>query len=299
MASLGIRNQTDFLRGSSDLTVHRFFDGNIGLRPNNFVPNASLTEEGDDGFPLAWDLEWALEKIVAWHVNVSRPGAARKRSVTRQTTSAVPPEEGAWTMEEPWLAGVKGAPTSDYVPPAPTLEAVPNGNRGFEGGPYGWAWGLSGRFGSTPPTAVRYFTLLNGEVPLFPVPDAVSARGVRTWDIYMTRKGSGPASLRLQRRIPVKDIRTEERKINGPWRNRGRPPRRNESGVGTPPSVQRGRDYHLVPSGFDMPVGIWRAGIQYEANGGTSLLSFWGQPIRVVGDRVRVDTRSGEYVSRV
>jgi hypothetical protein len=291
MAARRIDSQTAFLLGSSDLALHRRADGAIETLPDNLLANASMSELDGSGTPLGFDLEWALERVVSYHVNASRPGTAAKpprlKEVVRQTTAAVPLEEGSWTMEEPHVAGMKARHTSGIIPPAPTLEAVGNGSRGFRGGTYGWAWGVSTRFGPTTTTAVRPFTLLDGEIPAFPVPDMVRMPGVITWDLYMTRRNGGAATLALQRRVPVSQIRSETHRLPGPWRNRGRPPAANRSGVGIP-GRPGDRAARLVDSGHNMPAGKWQHAVQLELDGGTSMLSPWGPAEKVVPSTVRV-----------
>ena len=312
MAVTRLSTQRQFLEGGSDLTLHRNSAGVIELLPANLIDNAGLSEIGSDGEPVGFDLSWNVERIVAYHNNVSRPGYVEilkpdgtpyspKRftdppklsHAVRQTVSGVPVEESSWTMEEPWVAGIKGVPTSDIIPPAPTLETAPSGNKGFRGGPYGWAWLLFSAFGPTTATGVRFFTLANGEVPKFPVPDAVRQPGVTHWGILMTRLGGGASTLAIQRKVPAAEIREELYKVSGPWRSRGRPPSSNRSGVGAPPEP-KANDSKLVDSGFNMPSGTLRVAYQIENGGGVSLLSRWGKAEKVKPDRERVKVRGPE-----
>lgn len=285
MAINELRTQKQFLQGSSDLSIHRRSNGTLELLPDNLIENANLIEIGDDLEPVAFNLAWNIQRVIGYHVNVSRPGSPKRASLARQTTALIPPSEGAYTMSEPWVAGIRGAPTSEIKPPTPEFEAVLNANKGWEGGTYGWAEGWSGPFGPTTTSGVRFYTLANGEIPKFPYRGAPP--GATHWDIYSTRKNGSAATLVRIRSIPIDQIRSEEVPVKGPWVARGRPPAHNRSGVGSPPKPKN-KDCKQVPSGFNLPAGKWKAAVQVEIGGGLSLLSPWGKAEKADPSRHRV-----------
>lgn len=287
MAGVFLDTWEEVLRGSTTPDYWMSGKGVGQLTPNNLFENQYAVEQGEDGEPALWNLAWNIQKVIGYHIGISRPGSPRHSSVTRQTTVSIPPSEGSWTMEEPWVAGIKGSPTSRIKPPAPELETTPSGNKGFEGGTYPWAWSVSGEFGETTLTGVTFFTLTSGEFPKFPVPDSFPEGTIR-WNIYMGRKGGGASTLLKQRSIPVERINREEYPVHGPRRNRGRPPATNQSGVGIPPAPARGRQFKEVPSDYNTKAGSWRRMDVLKTDRGTSLASNLSKPIYIAPSKKRV-----------
>ena len=280
-----------FLEASTDLDLWMDGRGVTQLLPDNMFPNQYGLEISDDGAPVSWDLDWGEDEVVGNHVNMSRPGVApnlRSRSATRQTSAFVPLSEAGWSAQEAWVAGIVGDPDPGTgKPPAPDLEAVPNGNKGFEAGTWGWAWGVSDAFGPCTVTGVRFFAMKNGERPVVTIPEGFSP-GSRTFDVYMTEKDGGENTLALVRQIPIEMLRGSTVPINGPWRNRGRPPRVNRTGIQHVPRMSKGRDYELVPSHWHTMAGTWQPAHQIKNPRGTSLLGPWGRGIWVEPTKVRV-----------
>lgn len=287
MSLRSLTTQEEFVRGSVDLNLHRRADGTIENTPDNLFPNQYGIEPGTDGEPAEWDLSWGIEKVIAYHVRVSRPGSPRRASMTQQTTSPFPASEGSWTGQQPWVPGARPAATEgiNAKPRAPEAEAVPFATRGYEAGTYAYAWGVSSEFGPTTPTGPRTFTLLTGEYPIVPIPESFPA-GTKTWDIYMTRKNG--SQMFLQRRIPINRLRPGgDYRLYGSWRNRGRPPATNKSGVGSPPAPRKNHDYLVMDSHHDILKGTYRPAVLVKNDRGVSLASTLGRGEKIKGSKVR------------
>lgn len=276
-----------FLVGSSDgLWIDP--NGRIVLEPDNFWPNQYLQNADENGEPAEHDLSGIADPIIGYHVNVSKPGDPRRQSMARQTTTFVPTNEGSWSADGPWVAGGRVAPTDDRVPATPEIDDAPNGSRGWDAGTYGYAIGYASLWGSTTITAYRYFTLADGEYPIIPVPEGF-ASGVVYVEIYMTTKTGGDDTGRLQLRVPVSNIRGSDIPVYGPWRNRGKPPATNQSGIGRPQQPPKRNSKTRSSSRGDTLAGIWQPAYQLYIPGmGASLVGKTGERLKVKGDRKRV-----------
>lgn len=281
MGLIRLDTQREFLEGSFTNLI-RDGRGNIRPKPNNLLPNQYLNEIAPDGEPLFYNLAWNIKKVIAHHINVSMPGVANSRSLTRQTSSATPLSEGSWTMQSPW---VPGDPKSGegIKPLPPELETIATGLAGYEPGTYGIAFGKSSEWGPTTLTGIVYVTLVAGQAPIITVPDWVRDPRVASLDVYMTRKGGGTATLALLRKFPVSEIRSDKLTVPGPWRNRGRAPTSNQSGVPVPPRPEKDKDFRERPSLNDTAVGSWEAATQLALGEGRGLVSAWSKPQQVKG----------------
>lgn len=284
MSLIDLRTQSQFLAASTSLDMYRDADGTLMLRPYNLFPNPFGIEEGTDGEPAKWDLSGMPERMVAYNVLASRPGMPRRSTLQRQNTAPVPLAEGSWTGQQAWLPGGRQEPDVGVRPQAPEVEAVPSGTKGWEAGTYGLAEGYSSENGPTTISGIRTFTLLAGEYPVLKVPDSFQP-GTKTWDIYVTRKnGTVPF---CQRRVPIERLELGgDYPLYGPWRNRGRAPATNQSGIGLPPRPVINRDYWLKPSRFDILAGSWRPGVQIKNDRGVSVLSQLGRGIEIEADLI-------------
>lgn len=282
MALKAIRAIQDLLNSSLTPTMSWDLDGNTFLAPGNLFPNQYLLDVEDDGEPVGWDLGSGMpSRIKGWHFGVSRPGKPRKDAVTRQTTSFVPIEEASWKQDGPIISGGRFRATDSRKPLPPLVEKVASSTKGYEAGRYGWAWGISSNEGPTTPTGVRFFDLLTNQYPKLIVPESFP-EGTVTWDLYMTKKNGGEGSLALQRKVPVAQLRKGgEYKLLGPWRNRGKPPANNSSGLGAAKRPILGRDVKQVSSRRDLRVGNWTPFVQVKNTRGPALLSPAGGTVRV------------------
>lgn len=289
MAEVGVRDGRDFLSAAVDPAIRWNLDGSCELMPANILGNHAFTAFEDSGEPEGYAIREGLaEKIVAHHINVSRPGKPRRRDMHRQTTAPVDVEDDAWEMQQAWIGGMpagSGCRADKRKPEPPRLEAVPVSSRGFAAGTYGYAWGLEDEQGGlTTFTAFRYFSLATNQRPAIPVPESFPV-GTAKWVLAMTRKNGGEETARIQRRVPVANLRgREELPLRGPWRNLGSVPGRNRSGFGVPKAPRRGRDVGIRPRrGFDLRVGTYRLFVQLKNDRGPGLLSKASRPIVVEG----------------
>lgn len=293
MPLISITSPAQMLLASMTEDMSWDVNGNLTLLPDNLWPNQYLTEEGEDGLPAGHAFEGMPMRIVGYHVNVSRPGDPRRSSMRRQTTAFLPAENALWTSQAPWVPGPKSVPRSKRKPPPPDVDVIPSANKGFEGGPYAWAYGFSNqRHDSTTTTGWRHFDLATGEVPVFPVPESFS-KGARYWDIYITKKGpaGGVADTKtgaLLISVPVSSL-----KPGGTYTYKGSPqrtgkvPKKNESGV---PVVRKPREpahFREVPAQLGLAEGVWRLAVQLANGRGAGLLSTPSSPHVVRGDTVR------------
>lgn len=283
---VGVDTPADMLRASLDPALQWDLDGAVSLALKNIAPNFCWTEFGDDGEPDSYNLRAGMpEDIVAHHINISRPGKPQRRHLHRQSTAPVEVENGTFEMQQPWVGGVFATDGEDSrKPEAPRVEKASADTRGFPAGTYGYAWGLEGD-GLTTFTAFRYFELANNQRPAIPVPESFPA-GTERWVIAMTRRGGGPETAAIQRRIPLSALRgREEVFVSGPRDSKGEIPATNESGFGSPARPRRGRDVRVRHKpGRDLRAGTYRLFLQLKNNRGTSLLSEASRPIVVTGD---------------
>ncbi len=293
MAVVSLKNYADFLRSSLSLSLSWDLDGNISLLANNIWPNPYALDFDERGEADGWALRERLpEKIVAHHFNVTRPGVPKKTSLTRQTTSPVPVEEGGWKLDGPVVAGVRSRGKDPRKPAPPTVELAPTGVRGYEAGTYGVAYFFESIDGDTTTSGYRYFAMTNGQIPVLDVPESFPLGTVR-WGIVLTKKGGGPAGAAIQRRVPLAELRgRSEYKLMGPWRNRGKAPTSNTSGLGVPKTPKVGRDVYETTSRLDMGAGRWTPFVQTKNARGPSVLSRLGGSVRIKGDPVEVEVQN-------
>lgn len=156
MAEVGVRDGRDFLSAAVDPAIRWNLDGSCELMPANILGNHAFTAFEDSGEPEGYAIREGLaEKIVAHHINASRPGKPRRRDMHRQTTAPVDVEDDAWEMQQAWIGGMpagSGCRADKRKPEPPRLEAVPVSSRGFAAGTYGYAWGLEDEQGGSPPS---------------------------------------------------------------------------------------------------------------------------------------------------
>ncbi|QIN79590.1 hypothetical protein GBA65_14875 [Rubrobacter marinus] len=292
MAVVSVKNHEDYLRSSVSPSASWDVRGNLFLTPSNAWPNQYGLEVDADGRVDGWALTGVPEEIVGYHYNASPPGNPKKTAITQQTTSARPADQ-VYKQEGPILRGMRRTHTDPRKPVPPQVDKVPVTVRGFEGGDYAWAWGLSSEEGPTTVTAFsRPFRLENNQFPRLPVPETFPA-GTKTWDIYLTKRvppGGVPneATAALQRKVPIEQLRKGgDYPLRAPWTNLGKPPTQNLSGLGSGARPVKGKDVHQRPSRLKLRAGTWTPFRQLKNDRGPALLSQAAAPITARGTRRR------------
>lgn len=280
----------DFFLASLTQSIHRTESGSLTLMPDNMLPNSSMSALDESG-PVGWSFAGMPAATVGYYANITPEGFPQKTKLMRQSTT---PFLGSWVAEDEIVPGIRTTPTSGRKSDTPDVDKVPSTTKGYKPGRYGAAFGYSqraallrrrkdkeasGKAKRTPAGGITYFDLLTGQVPRIYVPDSHPV-GATHLDIYLTKPGG--TVLFLQLSVPINEL-SDYVDVPGPLEDKEKAPAKNTTGLGSPQQLQKGRDYEIVNAPHDMREGRWTPCIQFESDGGLSLLSRLGQAIIIRG----------------